>query len=110
MEIRQLNILAIGRDMAILRVMERLINGHDNWSATIVTTDGEALAAFEQQRFPIVFACAGVSAAEEEVLRKCLTEIDPSVIVARHYGGGSGLLENEVRAILDHECIRVTGN
>jgi hypothetical protein len=109
MEVSQLNILAIGRDTAILQVMERLINGHDNWSATIVTTDGQALAAFGQQRFPIVFVCAGVSTAEEETLRRCLTEMDPSVIVARHYGGGSGLLENEVRAILDHQGIRITG-
>ena len=109
MEITQLNILAIGRDPAILQVMERLINGHEKWSATIVTTDGQALAAFEQQRFPIVFVCAGVSTAEEDMLRECLTAIDADVIVARHYGGGSGLLENEVRAILDHQGIRITG-
>jgi CheY-like chemotaxis protein len=110
MDIPQLRILAIGRDTAILQVLERLINSHDNWIATVVTTDGEALAAFEQQRFPIVFVCAGVSSAEEETLRRCLAEIDPSVIVARHYGGGSGLLENEVRAILDHQGLRITGN
>jgi hypothetical protein len=103
MEASELKILVIGRDAAILQVVERLINSHDHWEATIVTTDGEALAAFEQQRFPIVFVCAGFSAEEEETLRRCLSQIDPSVTVARHYGGGSGLLENEVRAILDRK-------
>lgn len=89
--------------------MERLINGHDNWIATVVTTDEEARVAFERQRCLIVFVCAGISTAEEETLRRSLTEIDPSVIVTRHYGGGSGLLENEVRAILDQKGILVTG-
>ena len=41
----QLNILAVGRDLAILQVVERLINGHEGWAATIVTTDEEAMAA-----------------------------------------------------------------
>jgi DNA-binding response OmpR family regulator len=101
MDTRQLNILAVGRDTAILQVVERLINSHEGWSATIVTTDEEALAVFNRQRFAIVFVCAGVSPEEEETLRQRLTRLDPSVIVVRHYGGGSGLLENEVRSILD---------
>jgi DNA-binding NtrC family response regulator len=101
LDTRRLNILAVGRDTALLQVVERLINSHEGWSATIVTTDEEAFAAVKRQPFAIVFVCAGVSAEEEEILRQRLTQIDPCVIVVRHFGGGSGLLENEVRAILD---------
>ena len=107
MEIPTLNILAIGRDRDILLVVERLINSHENWVATIVTTDEEAIAAFIQQRHPIVFVCAGVTAEEEQVLKERLLQLDPSVTVIRHFGGGSGLLENEVRAILDHKGIYI---
>jgi hypothetical protein len=107
MEIPTLNILAVGRNNDILLVVERLINSHENWVATIVTTDEAALSAFGQQRHPIVFVCAGVTAEEEQALRKRLLQIDPSVTVIRHYGGGSGLLENEVRAILDRKGIRI---
>ncbi len=97
----QLNILAVGREPAILQVVERLINGHEGWVATIVTTDGEAVQAFEKAEFRIVFVCAGVTAEEEEDLRLRLQALRPGVVVARHFGGGSGLLENEVLAILN---------
>jgi hypothetical protein len=101
MEISTLNILAVGRDQEILLVVERLINSHENWAAKIVTTDEAAIAAFGHQRYPIVFVCAGVTTEEEEALRQRLSVLDASVTVIRHFGGGSGLLENEVRAILD---------
>ncbi|HXB92961.1 MAG TPA: hypothetical protein VNU72_11755 [Puia sp.] len=110
MDISQLNILAIGREPAILQVVERLINSHEHWKATIVTKEEEALAAFIRQHYSIVFVCAGVTAAEEEALQQRLMAIDPFVIVIRHYGGGSGLLENEVRAILDRRQIHITEN
>lgn len=107
MDIPTLNILAIGRDRDILEVVQRLINSHEHWVATIVTTDKEAITAFIQQRHPIVFVCAGVTAEEEQALKERLLQLDPSVTVIRHFGGGSGLLENEVRAILDRKGIHI---
>ena len=108
MDTNRLEILAVGRDEAILQVVQRLINSHENWIATIVSTDEQALAAFEQKRFPIVLVSAGVTEEEEEALNQSLSLLDPSVTVIRHYGGGSGLLENEVRAILDRRDIHIT--
>ncbi|HEY6900386.1 MAG TPA: hypothetical protein VI233_07080 [Puia sp.] len=102
-----LNILAIGRDPAILQVVERLINGHEGWKATIVTTEGEAVAAMKAAaavdgtKFSIVLVCAGVTIGEEEGLRRRLLQMDPAVVVTRHFGGGSGLLENEILGILN---------
>ena len=101
MENTQLKILAVGREPAILQVVERLINGHEGWAATIVTTDEDAIVAVDKTDFRIVFVCAGVTAEEEENLRRRLPEIRPGVAVTRHFGGGSGLLENEVLAILN---------
>ena len=40
-------------------------------------------------------------AAEEEKLRQQFTNLDPTVVVSRHFGGGSGLLENEILGILE---------
>ncbi|MBS1659619.1 MAG: hypothetical protein JST68_01070 [Bacteroidetes bacterium] len=96
-----LNILAIGRDMAILQVVERLINGHEGWKATIVSTEEEAVAAFGEAKFSIVFVCAGISMDEEEGIRRRLQQLDSEVVVTRHFGGGSGLLENEILSILN---------
>jgi DNA-binding response OmpR family regulator len=101
MENIQLRILAVGRDPAILQVVERLINGHEGWAATIVTTDEDAIAAVDTTDFRIVFVCAGVTVEEEENLRRKIQELRPGAVVTRHFGGGSGLLENEVLAILN---------
>jgi len=105
----QLNILAVGRELAILQVVERLINGHEGWVATIVTTDEEAMAAVAKTDFRIVFVCAGVTAEEEEDLRRKVQELHPGVVVTRHFGGGSGLLENEVLAILNDQKKQIYG-
>ena len=97
----ELNIMAIGRDKAILEVVERLINSHEGWKATVVTTEEEAFAALEEKEFRIVFVAAGVTAEEEEALKRSIQERYPRIVVARHFGGGSGLLENEVLTILN---------
>ncbi|HXB09647.1 MAG TPA: hypothetical protein VNW04_21120 [Puia sp.] len=94
------NILVIGRDRPILEVIERLINAHEGWHATITETEEPAIQAITQKKYAIAFVSAGLSAQEEEALRKKLTTIDPNIVVARHYGGGSGLLENEILGIL----------
>jgi len=97
---KTINILAVGRDAAILEVIERLINAHEGWHATTAATEQEAIGAFEAKAYTIVFVSAGFSAAEEETLKEKLTRLDPRVTVTRHYGGGSGLLENEILGIL----------
>jgi hypothetical protein len=100
METTRLNILAVGRDEAILAVVERLINSHDGWVAAIAMTEAEAEGLFRTTAFSIVLVGAGFSAQEEETLRQRLLKLDPAVTVIRHYGGGSGLLENEILGII----------
>ena len=93
-----INILAVGKEAAILEVVERLINSHDGWHATTAATEDEAITAVRQKSYTIVFVCAGFSSQEEENLRRQLTVLDPALVVTRHFGGGSGLLENEIRS------------
>ena len=100
MESATLNILAVGRDKDILAVVERLINSHDGWKAAVASTEDEAAAIFRTNAFRIVLVGAGFSAEEEQALRERLLRLDPMVVVIRHYGGGSGLLENEILGIL----------
>ena len=95
-----LHILAVCREKAILEVIERLINAHPGWSAGTALTPEDAEHLFKNQPFSIVLVGAGISPNEEKMLRQRLSEIDPAVTVTRHYGGGSGLLENEIINIL----------
>jgi hypothetical protein len=100
MESTTLNILVVGRDKAILEVVERLINSHAGWVAATAMTAEEAEQRFNTKPFPIVLVGAGFSAQQEEALRQRLKALDPDTTVTRHYGGGSGLLENEILGIL----------
>jgi hypothetical protein len=58
------------------------------------------MAAVKERKYRIVLIGAGFSVQEEEGLRQRLAAMDPTVVVTRHYGGGSGLLENEILSIL----------
>jgi len=95
------NILVIGRDRAILEVIERLINAHEGWNATITETEEAAEKAIKEKTYSIAFVSAGFSSQEEEAIRQRLTTLDNELVVTRHYGGGSGLLENEILGILE---------
>lgn len=95
-----INILAIGRNPAIMAVVERLMNSHENWKGLAVTSDAAAISAIEKTPFEIVLLCGGITPEEESTLRTQLQAAHPEVIIAQHYGGGSGLLENEVRGLM----------
>lgn len=102
MKIKELYILAIGRNADIMTVMHRLLNAPENWKGRTVTTDEAAMAAFRQEAFDIVLLCAGITPEEEVTLTAIFRRQSPDVIIKRHYGGGSGLLKNEILYALDH--------
>lgn len=107
MQIDQLNILALGRNPEIMVVMNRLLNAVTGWHGITVSSPEEAIAALGQTSFHIVLLCAGISPEEETELTAQLKAINPSIIVKRHYGGGSGLLKNEIQFVLEHENIQL---
>lgn len=96
----RLNILAIGRNAEIMDVLNRLLNAKENWKGTTVTTDTEAETIFSKERFDLVMLCAGITEEEGVALQQKFRQINPASIIIRHYGGGSGLLENEILAAL----------
>ncbi|MBW8682732.1 response regulator [Chitinophaga rhizophila] len=103
MDTGKLHILAIGRNAEIMTVMQRLLNTPDNWTGLAVTTNEAALSAFEEQQFDIVLLCAGITPEEEAILTAHFKQRTPGSIVKRHYGGGSGLLKNEILYALENK-------
>lgn len=94
-------ILAIGRNKEILEVVVRLLNANDAWSGVGAVTDEQAVAFFEQSPVDIVLLCNGIEEEEETSLRAHFVAQKPDIIIIQHYGGGSGLLSNEILAALD---------
>jgi len=107
MILRQLHILAAGHHQEIMQVLHRLINAREKWTGKVVATSEEAIAVCREAPYHIVLLCTGISDADEAELRERLTALQPHIIIIRHFGGGSGLLESEIRAALDARHIRL---
>ncbi|MBC9932265.1 hypothetical protein [Chitinophaga qingshengii] len=98
----QLKLLAIGYDAAIMKVVDRLLNSHTGWNGVVAFTKAAGLKNIVDEKYDAVLLCVGVTIADEQVIREAVAIRHSATIVIRHYGGGSGLLENELRAALDH--------
>ena len=94
------NILVIGRHPQIMETVLRLINTQPQWKAIGTLTDNEAIVKFKENNFDLVLIGGGV---DEESERKLKTEFEkgnPQIKMIRHFGGGSGLLFNEIQEAL----------
>jgi len=93
-------ILVIGRHAEIMQIVLRLINQNDEWSGDGCLSDEEAKSMFIANAYDLVLLGGGISESEEQVLRAFFSEHKPKVPVVQHYGGGSGLLYNEIKEAL----------
>lgn len=106
MHTTEASILAIGRNPEILAIVVRLLNNHPSWTAMGAVTDDEAIKHFRETKFDIVMLCGGITEEEEARLRITFLKYNPAITIIQHYGGGSGLLSNEVMEALDKKSIR----
>ena len=96
----KIQILYIGRHPEILSTVLRLINQNEDWQAFGANTDEEAMAVFKQQTYDLVLLGNGIEEEAENKLRSFFTKLQPNVKIIQHYGGGSGLLSNEIKEAL----------
>lgn len=101
------HILYIGRNPEINQVMERLLNSHEGWQGTVVGDEEQAISLMHEHVFEVLLLGNGLTEAEEKKLRAIAELQHPYMAVIAHYGGGSGLLENEILEALDSKKPRV---
>ncbi|GAA0541956.1 hypothetical protein GCM10009415_25020 [Chitinophaga japonensis] len=90
-----------------MQVLHRLINGRENWTGKVVASTEEAITACSEAPYHILLLCAGIPEADAAVIKERLAALQPHIIIIRHFGGGSGLLESEIRAALDAHQIQL---
>lgn len=98
---KKVKILYIGRSAEIKDIVVRLINNKEEWEATGVLTDNEAKEAWQLHPFDIILLGSGIEPGCETGLRHFFTEKKQDMIIIQHYGGGSGLLYNEIMEALN---------
>jgi hypothetical protein len=100
----EVNMLVIGRHKEIMQTVLRLINQNPAYNASGATTNDEAVALFRSGDFQLIILGGGVDRTSEAFFRKTFAEIKPGIKIIQHFGGGSGLLENEIRAALENNA------
>ena len=97
---KHLNFLVIGKNEPILEVLIRLLNANDDWTAEGFMDENEALSVPNFSKYDILLLSCGIEETAEQIIRDKATELKPSIIIIQHYGGGSGLLKNEILSAL----------
>lgn len=85
----------------------RLINTPGQWQAQGCADIEEAIARFCEIRFDLVLIGSGLSEAEEEKMCRLMRLRNPKIRIMQHYGGGSGLLWNEIREAFENDAVAV---
>ncbi|RZJ66398.1 MAG: hypothetical protein EOO50_10010 [Flavobacterium sp.] len=89
-------ILYIGKNPEITQTVLRLLNARDDWFGIAAESDIEAIALFSKHDIDIVLLGCGLAQESEEYLSGFFKSVKPEVAIVLHYGGGSGLLTNEI--------------
>lgn len=93
-------ILVIGRHEQIMQTVLKLINEMVDYHAIGCLKDNEAIDLLKVNSIDLLLIGGGVEAQSELKLRNFVEENCLSTKVIQHFGGGSGLLFNELREAL----------
>jgi DNA-binding NtrC family response regulator len=92
----KVRILYIGRNKEIMQTVLRLLNKSSRWKAEGASGDEEAIELFHRHKFDIILLGPGIEKESENKLRALFKYHNPDIVIIQHYGGGSGLLNNEI--------------
>src|ERR1700683_1660039 len=96
------NILVIGKDPEILKVVLRLLNENKkaNYHAIGSTDPDQGRSLFADTDIDLVLITNGIDATLDASLREEFLTRRPGVRILQHFGGGSGLLFGEIAEAL----------
>jgi hypothetical protein len=93
---KKLNFIIFGKNKPILDIVVRLLNENDGWSAIGFIDENEAFTNANLLHFDILLLSCGIEDVSEQIIRERVKKINSKIIIIQHYGGGSGLLKNEI--------------
>ncbi|MBD8081028.1 hypothetical protein [Chryseobacterium caseinilyticum] len=96
---KTLNFLVIGKNQEILETLKRIIENNEGWKAEIQSDETNCPNYIEENKVDIVLLSSGLDEKFEYDIKVFCENLDKDVKVIDHYGGGSGLLKNEVYSL-----------
>lgn len=94
-----LHFLVIGKNQEILDVLKRIIENNEGWTAEIQSNENFCYEYIRENHVDIVLLSSGLEDQFEKDIKVFCAGLDKEVKVIDHYGGGSGLLKNEVYSL-----------
>lgn len=94
------HILVVTTHEAILAILLRLINQREEWEALGADSQQSAEQILQDKHFDLLLLGSGLSETAETALAQSFRARNPQGKVVMHYGGGSGLLYNEIQGAL----------
>ncbi|RXM51760.1 MULTISPECIES: hypothetical protein [unclassified Chryseobacterium] len=96
---KTLHFLVIGKNQEILDVLKRIIENNEGWTAEIQSDENFCYEYIRENHVDIVLLSSGLEEQFEKDIKVFCRGLDKDVKVIDHYGGGSGLLKNEVYSL-----------
>jgi len=96
---KNINFLVIGKNQEILDTLKRIIENNEGWKVKIESDETVCYDYIKENQVDIVLLSSGLDEEFENEMKTFCQNLDKDVKVIDHYGGGSGLLKNEVYAL-----------
>lgn len=96
---KTLHFLVIGKNQEILDTLKRIIENNEGWTAEMQSDEDFCYEYIRENKVDIVLLSSGLEDDFEKEIKEFCAELDKEVKVIDHYGGGSGLLKNEVYSL-----------
>ncbi|MGL4629769.1 MAG: hypothetical protein ACRCVT_01085 [Leadbetterella sp.] len=91
----------VSRHPQILQTLVKIINQKPLWDAFPATNADNLYSLLEKNKIDFVLLSSGLSEDEEKSIRSTVIEKYSNTKLIQHFGGGSGLLFNEIQAAID---------
>ncbi|CAN1573288.1 hypothetical protein MCETHM1_03431 [Flavobacteriaceae bacterium] len=98
---KKLEFLILGKNEPILEILLRLVNANEDWHAIGFGDEETAKEYFKQNLLDIVLLSSGIDTESEKKIQEFFMAQQPEIEIIQHYGGGSGLLQNEILQALE---------
>lgn len=96
---KSLQFLVIGKNQEILETLKRIIENNEGWKAEVQSDENICYNYIKENHVDIVLLSSGLEEKFENEIKVFCENLEKEVEVIDHYGGGSGLLKNEVYSL-----------
>ncbi|MCT1532506.1 hypothetical protein M3B46_16000 [Sphingobacterium daejeonense] len=94
-----LNFVVIGKNVDILNTLKRLIENNTGWTAYVMDDENELKTYLYNHPVDVIILSSGLPEFTEIGIKAYALCVDDHIKVIQHFGGGSGLLKNEIYSL-----------